>query len=95
LHPHAGPERIGASGKPEKWDRSGDFAEVSVPTPVIGDEHNTMDPKNIEWISKQLLKGDRLSPSPVRSSTVAVRPFSVTRSTEMTVRFATHCRFSP
>jgi proline iminopeptidase len=55
--PMQGPSELGASGKLEKWDRSGDLARVSVPTLVIGAKHDTMDPKHMEWMSKQFPKG--------------------------------------
>ena len=58
--PMQGPSELGASGKLEKWDRSKDLASVTVPTLVIGAEHDTMDPKHMEWMSKQFPKGEYL-----------------------------------
>jgi proline iminopeptidase len=52
-----GPSELGLSGKLEHWDRGGDLHEISVPTLVIGARHDTMDPKHMEWMSKQLPHG--------------------------------------
>ena len=58
--PMQGPSELGASGKLEKWDRSKDLARIAVPTLVIGAEHDSMDPKHMEWMSKQFPKGEYL-----------------------------------
>ena len=58
--PMQGPSELGASGKLEKWDRSKDLAKITVPTLVIGAEHDSMDPKHMEWMSKQLPHGEYL-----------------------------------
>src|SRR5262249_6876027 len=42
--PMQGPSELGASGKLEKWDRVADLGKITVPTLVIGAEHDTMDP---------------------------------------------------
>ena len=55
--PMQGPSELGASGKLEKWDRSKDLGRITVPTLVIGARHDSMDPKYMEWMSKQLPKG--------------------------------------
>lgn len=55
-----GPSEMGASGRLEKWDRSGDLARITVPTLVIGARHDTMDPKHMEWMSKQFPNGEFL-----------------------------------
>src|SRR6185503_4134595 len=52
-----GPSEMGASGKLEKWDRTADLAQITVPTLVIGAAHDTMDPKHMEWVSKQVKNG--------------------------------------
>ncbi|TAK18001.1 MAG: alpha/beta fold hydrolase [Acidobacteria bacterium] len=52
--PMQGPSELGASGKLEKWDRSKDLGQIKVPTLVIGAEYDTMDPKHMEWMSKQI-----------------------------------------
>ena len=58
--PMQGPSELGASGKLEKWDRSKDLARINVPTLVIGAEHDSMDPKHMEWMSRQFPKGEYL-----------------------------------
>jgi proline iminopeptidase len=58
--PMQGPSELGASGKLEKWDRSKDLAKIIVPTLVIGAEHDSMDPKHMEWMSKQFPNGEYL-----------------------------------
>jgi proline iminopeptidase len=55
--PMQGPSELGASGKLEKWDRTADLKNVAVPTLVIGAQHDTMDPKHMEWMSRQFPKG--------------------------------------
>lgn len=52
-----GPSEMGASGKLLHWDRSGDLAQIDVPTLVIGATHDTMDPKHMEWMAGQFAKG--------------------------------------
>jgi proline iminopeptidase len=49
-----GPSEMGASGKLEHWDRSADLARIRVPTLVIGARYDTMDPKHMEWMAKQI-----------------------------------------
>ena len=55
--PMQGPSELGASGKLEKWDRSANLKSITVPTLVVGGAYDTMDPKHMEWMSKQLPKG--------------------------------------
>jgi len=55
--PMQGPSEMGASGKIEKWDRSRDLGKIGVPTLVVGAAHDTMDPKHMEWMSRQFPKG--------------------------------------
>jgi proline iminopeptidase len=55
--PMQGPSEMGASGKLEHWDRSQDLQHIKVPTLVIGAAHDTMDPKHMEWMSKQFPRG--------------------------------------
>jgi proline iminopeptidase len=55
--PMQGPSELGLSGKLEKWDRSADLKNITVPTLVIAGTYDTMDPKYMEWMSKQLPKG--------------------------------------
>ena len=47
---------LGASGKLENWDRSADLKKINVPTLVIGAQHDTMDPKHMEWMAGQFPK---------------------------------------
>jgi proline iminopeptidase len=55
--PMQGPSELGASGKLEHWDRTGDLSRITVPTLVIGAEYDTMDPKHMEWMAGQFPKG--------------------------------------
>jgi proline iminopeptidase len=55
--PMQGPSEMAASGKTEKWDRSGDLKTIAVPTLIIGARHDTMDPSYMEMMSKQVQKG--------------------------------------
>ncbi len=55
--PMQGPSEMGASGKLERWDRSGDLGKIRVPTLVVGAAHDTMDPKHMEWMAKQFPRG--------------------------------------
>jgi proline iminopeptidase len=41
----------------KNWDRSKDLVNITVPTLVIGATNDTMDPKHMEWMSKQVKKG--------------------------------------
>jgi proline iminopeptidase len=43
-----------------KWDRSADLPKITVPTLVVGARYDTMDPKYMEWMSKQLPRGKYL-----------------------------------
>jgi proline iminopeptidase len=52
--PMQGPSEMGASGKLEHWDRSGDLVRLRMPTLVIGARHDTMDPAHMEWMSKRI-----------------------------------------
>jgi len=58
--PMQGPSEMGASGRLEKWDRSQDLKTITPRTLVIGAAHDTMDPKHMEWMSKQFPKGSYL-----------------------------------
>ncbi|MCW2834433.1 MAG: pip [Nocardioides sp.] len=55
--PMQGPSELGMSGTLETWDRSGDLADIDVPTLVIGAAHDTMDPEHMRWMSEQLPQG--------------------------------------
>ena len=55
--PMQGPSELGASGKLELWDRTGDLPRISVPTLVIGAQYDTMDPRHMEAMAAALPKG--------------------------------------
>ena len=55
--PMQGPSEMAASGKLEDWDRSADLKKITVPTLVIGAQHDTMDPKHMEWMAGQFPRG--------------------------------------
>jgi proline iminopeptidase len=52
-----GPSELGASGKLVDWDRTAALSKIQVPTLVIGAEHDTMDPKHMEWMANALPNG--------------------------------------
>jgi proline iminopeptidase len=55
-----GPSEFGISGKLANWDVSKELKNITVPTLVIGATYDTMDPKYLEWMSKQMPKGEFL-----------------------------------
>ncbi len=55
--PMQGPSELGASGTLEHWDRSKDLGKITVPTLVIGAQHDTMDPGHMKWMAGQFPKG--------------------------------------
>jgi len=55
--PMQGPSEMGLSGRLEKWDRSQDLKRLAMPTLVIGAQHDTMDPKHMEWMAGQVQHG--------------------------------------
>lgn len=55
-----GPSEFGISGRLENWDRSRDLPQLSVPTLVIGAQHDTMDPEHMRWMSTQVQNGSYL-----------------------------------
>jgi len=52
-----GPSEFGASGRLEKWDRKADLPRITVPTLVIGAQHDTMDPDHMRWVAGQVKNG--------------------------------------
>ncbi|MFC4637766.1 proline iminopeptidase-family hydrolase [Deinococcus hohokamensis] len=58
--PLQGPSELGASGKLLHWDRTADLARISVPTLVIGAQHDTMDPAHLAWMAETLPRGQYL-----------------------------------
>ncbi|MGI8524493.1 MAG: proline iminopeptidase-family hydrolase [Nocardioides sp.] len=55
--PLQGPSELGASGTLVEWDRSGDLGDLTVPTLVMGAEHDTMDPSHLRWMAERLPAG--------------------------------------
>lgn len=55
--PMQGPSELGASGKLVNWDRTADLGKITVPTLAIGAQHDTMDPKHMEWMAGAFGKG--------------------------------------
>ncbi|MCG2611433.1 proline iminopeptidase-family hydrolase [Flavobacterium sp. SM15] len=52
-----GPSEFGISGKLEKWSCFEKLKTISIPTLVIGAKYDTMDPKHMEAMSRQVPKG--------------------------------------
>ncbi|MHA6248406.1 proline iminopeptidase-family hydrolase [Pontibacter sp. CAU 1760] len=54
-----GPSEFGIRGNASllHWDRSQDLSRIKVPTLTIGGQHDTMDPKHMEWMATQLPNG--------------------------------------
>jgi proline iminopeptidase len=55
-----GPSEFGLSGRLEKWDRTADLKNISVPTLVVGAQYDTMDPEHMKWMSTQVANGSYL-----------------------------------
>jgi proline iminopeptidase len=55
--PMQGPSELGASGKLLHWDRTADLPRITVPSLVIGAQHDTMDPRHMEWMATTLPHG--------------------------------------
>ena len=55
--PMQGPSELDASGKLEKWDRTADLAQITVPTLFIGAQYDTMDPKHMEMMAGAVKHG--------------------------------------
>jgi proline iminopeptidase len=55
--PLQGPSELGSSGKMVNWDRTAELSEIHVPTLVIGAEHDSMDPKHMEWMAGTIPDG--------------------------------------
>jgi len=52
--PMQGPSELGASGKLVAWDRSADLGKITVPTLVIGAQHDTMDPAYMKSMADRI-----------------------------------------
>lgn len=55
-----GPSEFGIAGRLANWDRSKDLHKITVPTLVVGAEHDTMDPEHMKWMSTQVQHGSYL-----------------------------------
>jgi proline iminopeptidase len=55
-----GPSEFGVAGKLVDWDVSKNLKHIKIPTLTIGATHDSMDPNYMEWMSKQLPKGEFL-----------------------------------
>ena len=58
--PIQGPSELGAGGLLLTWDRTADLARITVPTLVIGAEHDTMDPAFMAMMATKLPRGEYL-----------------------------------
>jgi proline iminopeptidase len=58
--PMQGPSELGASGKLVNWDRVADLGKITVPTLVIGAQHDTMDPAHMKMMAAMLRHGSYL-----------------------------------
>lgn len=58
--PMQGPSEFGIRGSLEKWDRTADLKNITVPTLTIGATYDSMDPAHMEWMSTQFPKGTYL-----------------------------------
>lgn len=54
-----GPSEFGITDEAtlRDWDVSGRLKEIEVPTLMLGAEHDTMDPKYMEWMASEVQKG--------------------------------------
>jgi proline iminopeptidase len=54
-----GPSEFGITGDAslKDWDVTAQLKTLTVPTLVIGAKHDTMDPKHMEWMSKEVQNG--------------------------------------
>jgi hypothetical protein len=55
-----GPSELGAGGVLLTWDRTEDLPSITVPTLVIGAEHDTMDPAFMRMMAERLARGTYL-----------------------------------
>lgn len=55
-----GPSEFGISGKLETWDRYAMLPKLTLPTLVIGAQHDTMDPEHMKRMSQQVQNGSFL-----------------------------------
>lgn len=55
-----GPSEFGVAGKLLKWDVSKELKNITVPALSIGAQHDTMDPKHMEWMASAFTNGSYL-----------------------------------
>ena len=57
-----GPSEFGVVGDAllKDWDRKNDLKKLKIPVLTIGGEHDTMDPKQMEWMSNEVQNGSYL-----------------------------------
>ena len=52
-----GPSEFGISGRLTNWDVKAELPKITIPTLVIGAQHDTMDPEHMKWMSTQVKNG--------------------------------------
>lgn len=52
--PMQGPSELGSSGTLVTWNRSNDIKQINVPTLIIGAQHDSMDPKHMQWMADEI-----------------------------------------
>ena len=57
-----GPSEFGVVGDAilKEWDRKNELKKLEIPILTIGGQHDTMDPKQMEWMSKEVKNGTYL-----------------------------------
>lgn len=55
-----GPSEFGVAGKLLKWDVTKELKNITVPALSIGAQHDTMDPKHMEWMASAFKNGSYL-----------------------------------
>ena len=55
-----GPSEFGISGRLTNWDVKAELPKITIPTLVIGAQHDTMDPEHMKWMSTQVKNGSFL-----------------------------------
>ena len=52
-----GPSELGSSGRLDRWSRTKDLGQISVPTLVIGARYDTMDPEHMKMMASKVRRG--------------------------------------
>ena len=55
-----GPSEFGISGRLTSWDVKAELPKITIPTLVVGAQHDTMDPEHMKWMSTQVKNGTYL-----------------------------------